>query len=98
MGPLNGVRVVEIAGIGPEPFCGMLLADMGAEVLRLDRMSGAGAPVAIAHGKDIVGRGRRSVALDLKNPAAVGLALEMIGAADMVFEGFRPGVAERLGV
>lgn len=98
MGPLHGVRVVEIAGIGPGPFCGMMLSDMGADVVRLDRLTGSNAPVDIDHRKDIVGRGRRAVALDLKSAEGQAMALEMIERADMVFEGFRPGVVERLGL
>lgn len=98
MGPLQGVKVVELAGIGPGPFCGMMLADMGAEVLRIDRKSGGGAPVDIDTSKDIVARGRSSISLDLKSPQGQAMALDAIAAADMVFEGFRPGVAERLGL
>lgn len=91
-GPLNGVRVVEFAGIGPGPFCCMLLSDMGADVVRIDRKG--------AHGmkNDVTARGRRSVALDMKNPADVAVALELVEKADVLVEGFRPGVMERLGV
>jgi alpha-methylacyl-CoA racemase len=92
-GPLNGVRVVEFAGIGPGPFCGMLLSDMGADVLRIDRQD---ARPAAAH--QITQRGRRSLALDLKMPEAVALCLELFERAEIVFEVYRPGVMERLGL
>ncbi|MCX7931455.1 MAG: CoA transferase [Rhodovarius sp.] len=93
MGPLAGLRVIEFAGIGPGPFCGMLLADMGAEVIRIDRPEGPpGSP------GDPTGRGKRSLALDLKRPAAVAAALRLIEGADGLIEGFRPGVMERLGL
>src|SRR5580698_4540440 len=92
-GPLDGVKVVEFAGIGPGPFCGMLLSDLGADVVRIDRMSARGGAKS-----DVTSRGRRSVALDLKDPAAVETALQLIDRADAVFEGFRPGVMERLGL
>jgi alpha-methylacyl-CoA racemase len=93
MGPLKGLRVLEFAGIGPGPFCGMVLADLGAEVIRLDRR-GAPAPAP----EDFVLRGRRSLALDLKSPAAVEAALRLVESADALIEGFRPGVMERLGL
>lgn len=91
-GPLVGVKIVEFAGIGPGPFCGMLLSDMGADVVRIDRKG--------SHGmrKDVLARGRRSVGLDLKDPNDVDVALSMIEKADALIEGFRPGVMERLGV
>ena len=91
-GPLAGLRVVEFAGIGPGPFAAMLLSDMGADVVRIDR------PGATRRANDIPGRGRRSVALDLKNPADVAQALALLGKADALIEGFRPGVMERLGL
>jgi len=92
-GPLSGLKVLEFAGIGPGPFCGMLLSDLGADVVRIDRKgSGRSAPW------DITARGRRSVALDLKQPAAVETCLKLMETADAVFEGFRPGVMERLGL
>ncbi|MDI3307916.1 MAG: CaiB/BaiF CoA-transferase family protein [Acetobacteraceae bacterium] len=93
MGPLKGLRILEFAGIGPGPFCGMLLADLGAEVVRLDRKEG---PPGTR--QDFVGRGRRSLALDLKSPAAVQAALRLVEGADALIEGFRPGVMERLGL
>ena len=93
MGPLQGLRLLEFAGIGPGPFCGMVLADLGAEVVRLDRTEGPP-----GSRQDFVGRGRRSVALDLKKPEAVQAALRLIERADGLIEGFRPGVMERLGL
>ena len=90
--PLAGVRVVELGGIGPVPFAGMLLADLGADVVRVDRPAEAGAP------RDPLSRGKRSVAIDLQAPEGVALALSLIHQAQVVIEGFRPGVAERLGV
>ena len=92
-GPLSGVKVVEFAGIGPGPFCGMLLSDLGADVVRVDRVGGRGGAKT-----DVTSRGRRSLALDLKDPAAVETCLQLIERADAVFEGFRPGVMERLGL
>ncbi|HEY5106660.1 MAG TPA: CaiB/BaiF CoA-transferase family protein [Caulobacteraceae bacterium] len=92
-GPLSGLKILEFAGIGPGPFCGMLLSDLGADVVRIDRKGGA------SRGKtDITARGRRSVAMDLKSPAAIEACLRLMTAADAVFEGFRPGVMERLGL
>ena len=93
-GPLRGVRVVELAGIGPGPYACMLLADLGAEVLRVDRPGASPGPVR----SDLLGRGRRSVALDLKRPEAAEVVLRLVERADALVEGFRPGVAERLGV
>jgi alpha-methylacyl-CoA racemase len=93
MGPLKGLRILEFAGIGPGPFCAMLLADLGAEVVRIERKEGPpGARV------DFTGRGRRSIALDLKSPAAIETALRLVEQADALIEGFRPGVMERLGL
>lgn len=92
-GPLTGLKIIEFAGIGPGPFCGMLLSDLGADVVRIDRKGqGRGSP------SDITARGRRSVGLDLKNPAAIETCLKLFETADVVFEGFRPGVMERLGL
>ncbi|MDC0147578.1 CoA transferase [Alphaproteobacteria bacterium] len=92
-GPLNGIKIVEFAGIGPGPFCAMLLSDMGAEIIRIDRKgSRGGSP------KDIGSRGRKSVALDLKKPEGIEACLKLIENADVVQEGFRPGVMERLGL
>ena len=98
MGPLSGIRVIEIAGIGPGPFCAMMLADMGADVIRIDR-------VANVHGGDpdqppldVLNRGRRSVGVDLKSADGVETVLALVEGADALLEGFRPGVAERLGI
>ena len=91
-GPLDGVRIVEFAGIGPGPFCCMLLSDMGADVVRVDRKG------ARSMARDVTARGRRSVALDLKDANDLDVALELIGKADALIEGFRPGVMERLGL
>ncbi len=92
-GPLDGLKVVEFAGIGPGPFCGMLLSDLGADVVRIDRKGGGRGSKF-----DITSRGRRSVALDLKNPQAVEACLRLMDGADALLEGFRPGVMERLGL
>jgi len=97
-GPLSGVKVLELAGIGPGPFCGMLLADMGADVLRVDRTQGGDLGLPVEPKFDVMGRGRRSVALDLKRPASVAMVLEWLARADALIEGFRPGVTERLGL
>ena len=99
MGPLSGLNVIEMAGIGPAPFVGMMLSDMGADVLRLDRKS-AGASDSFDRVKapNFVDRGRRSARLDLKTPEGAALALDLIAGADAVIEGFRPGVMERLGL
>ena len=94
MGPLHGVRVIELAGIGPAPFCAMMLADMGAEVIRLDRTAAA----TSARETDCLLRNRRSIALDLKHPAAITTVLRLVEGADALIEGFRPGVMERLGL
>ncbi|WP_426245474.1 CaiB/BaiF CoA transferase family protein [Nocardioides sp. LHG3406-4] len=93
-GPLRGVKVVEIAGIGPGPHACMILADLGADVIRVERPDGGMFP---PNGKDVLGRGRPSVALDLKQPAAAGVVLDLVEGADVLVEGMRPGVAERLG-
>lgn len=103
-GPLEGIRVVEIAGIGPAPFCAMMLSDLGADVVRIDRPAapGAGAPAPAsglaAMTEGILGRGRRSIALDLKKPDGIATALDLVAGADALVEGFRPGVMERLGL
>jgi alpha-methylacyl-CoA racemase len=95
MGPLSGYRIVEFAGLGPAPFAGMMLSDMGAEVLRVER---ANAPVMQDPKLNIMNRGRKSVAIDLKNPEGVDIAQELIKKADCLIEGYRPGVMERLGL
>ena len=94
MGPLQGIRAIEIAGIGPGPFCAMMLSDMGADVVRIDRKSVAGRGTKF----DLLNRGRKSIAIDLKNPAGVDALLTMVEQADALQEGFRPGVMERLGL
>ena len=97
-GPLRGVRVIELAGIGPGPFAGMMLADMGAEVLRIDRAASVRAEVPDGPRNDVLGRGRRSVGVDLKHPDGVRTVLRLVDGADVIYEGFRPGVTERLGL
>ena len=100
MGPLDGIKIVEIAGIGPGPYGAMLLADLGADVIRIDRASGVnafGEPPAEPPA-DILARGRRSVAVDLKHPDGVAAVLDLVAGADAIIEGFRPGVMERLGL
>ncbi|WP_153812482.1 CaiB/BaiF CoA-transferase family protein [Streptomyces sp. SUK 48] len=95
-GPLGGVRVVELAGIGPGPFAAMLLADLGADVVRVDRPGGPGLGVDPAH--DITNRNKRSIVVDLKSPDGAARVLDLAERADILVEGYRPGVAERLGV
>jgi len=98
MGPLAGIKVVELAGIGPGPMCAMLLSDMGADVVRVDRLADSG--LGISHGRkySTLNRGRRSIAIDLKNPKGVETVLRLAVGADALIEGFRPGVTERLGI
>ena len=93
-GPLTGIKIIEFAGIGPGPFCGMLLSDLGADVVRIDRAgkNRPGTPV------DVMSRGKRSIALDLKNQDEIETALKLLEQADGMIEGFRPGVLERLGL
>ena len=98
MGPLSGIRVIEIAGIGPTQFCGMLLADMGAEILRLRRPAAAATGVEIPERFNLMNRGRATVDVDLKSDQGHELVLRLCGSADVLFEGFRPGVMERLGL
>ncbi len=98
MGVLSGYRIIELAGIGPAPMCAMLLSDMGADVVRIDRMADAGLGVQVQTKYSLLNRGRRSVALDLKRPEAADAVLRMVGKADALIEGFRPGVMERLGL
>ena len=98
MGPLHGLRVVELASIGPGPMCAMLLADLGADVVRVDRLEPSGLGVPMAPRFDVHGRNRRSVAIDLKAAAGREAVLRLVERADVLIEGFRPGVAERLGL
>jgi alpha-methylacyl-CoA racemase len=98
MGPLHGLRVVELASIGPGPMCAMLLADQGADVVRVDRLAPSGLGVPVAPRFDVTARSRRSVALDLKAAAGREAALCLTDRADVLIEGWRPGVAERLGL
>ncbi len=98
MGPLAGIKVVELAGIGPGPFCAMALSDMGAEVLRVDRVEPSGLGLPLEAKFDLLRRGRRSVAVDLKNPKGAETVLRLVESADALIEGFRPGVMERLGI
>ena len=93
-GPLAGLKVVEMAGIGPAPFAAMMLADMGADVVRVDRASSVRGPLGeSAHG-DLLRRNRRSIAVDLKHPDGVGVVLDLVEGADALIEGFRPGVMD----
>jgi alpha-methylacyl-CoA racemase len=94
MGPLGGVKVIELAGIGPGPFCAMVLSDLGAEVIRIDRKTAGGGDPRY----QVLNRGRRSMGLDLKRPEAVAAVLRMVERAEALIEGFRPGVMERLGL
>jgi alpha-methylacyl-CoA racemase len=94
-GPLAGIRVIEVAGLGPGPFCAMVLADLGADVVRVER---AGPQEAETARYDVLARGRRSVAVDLKTPGGAEVVLRLVEGADALLEGFRPGVAERLGI
>ena len=95
MGPLEGVKVVEVGGIGPGPFCGMMLSDMGANIIRIDRKGHRG---RVEAKYDILHRGRRSIGLDLKKPEGVEAALKLVEQADALQEGFRPGVMEKMGL
>lgn len=98
MGPLAGITVIELAGIGPGPFAAMMLSDMGANVIRIDRARGDEPGVRVPYRMNVMNRGRRSVAVNLKSPAGVELVLKLIEKADALIEGFRPGVTERLGL
>lgn len=99
-GPLSGLKILEFAGLGPAPFCGMLLSDLGADVVRIDRKGLTMDALGQTPGspQDVTARGRRSVALDLKNPLAIAACLRLMEKADALVEGFRPGVMERLGL
>ena len=98
MGPLEGKKIIEIAGIGPGPFCAMVLSDLGAEVIRVDRVSAVPDEFPATPGVDLLNRGRKSVAFDLKNQEGIKALLRLVEEADALIEGFRPGVAERLGI
>jgi alpha-methylacyl-CoA racemase len=98
MGPLAGIRIIEVTGIGPGPFCAMMLADMGADVIRIDRAGNVQGGDPDQPPADLLARGRRSVGVDLKNPDGVEVVLRLVEGADALLEGFRPGVAERLGI
>jgi alpha-methylacyl-CoA racemase len=98
MGPLAGIRIIELAGIGPGPFCGMLLSDLGAEVIRVDRASWAREADRSQPPSDLLNRGRRSIAVDMKSQTGLEAVLRLTDEADALFEGFRPGVCERLGI
>jgi len=99
-GPLAGIRVLELPAIGPVPFLGMLLADLGAAVTRIDRVAAEPDPLSALPigGTGPLGRGRRSIAVDLRRPAGAAIALDLVAESDVLIEGFRPGVAERLGI
>ncbi len=97
-GPLSGYRIIELAGIGPAPFAGMMLADMGAEVIRVERAQAVRSPMPDTPNFDVLQRGRRNIAIDLKHPDGVATLLDVLASADGLIEGFRPGVMERLGI
>src|SRR5579863_8393001 len=98
MGVLSGYKIIELAGIGPGPMCAMLLSDMGADVLRIDRTADAELGIAMETKYALLNRGRRSAAFDLKKPEAREALLKLVEKADALIEGFRPGVTERLGL
>ena len=98
MGPLQGLRVIELAGIGPCPMCAMLLAELGADVVRVDRLTDSGLGIGMAPEFHLLNRSRPSIAVDLKHPDGVETVLRLVESADALIEGFRPGVAERLGL
>ncbi len=98
MGPLSGFRIIEIAGIGPGQFCGMLLADMGATIVRIDRKATADLGIGIPAKYNLMNRSRRTIGVDLKSQSGRDLVLKLCESADALFEGFRPGVMERLGL
>ena len=98
MGPLEGFRIIELAGIGPGPMCAMMLSDMGADVIRVDRVADSGLGMKRDPRHDLLNRGRRSVAVDMKSAAGRETVLRLVAEADGLIEGFRPGVTERLGV
>ena len=97
-GPLDGVKIIELAGLGPAPFASMMLSDLGAEVVRVERAPAVRGGNPDAPPADVLNRGRRSIGVDLKNPGGVETVLRLVSRADALVEGFRPGVCERLGV
>jgi alpha-methylacyl-CoA racemase len=97
-GPLAGIRVIELASIGPIPFCGMVLSDLGADILRVDRPADVATANPEQSGRNALERGRRSIGVDVKAPGGVDVVLRLVEEADIIIEGFRPGVAERLGI
>jgi alpha-methylacyl-CoA racemase len=97
-GPLADLKIIELASIGPGPFCGMLLADLGAEVIRVERPGGDQNGMPVSRRFDVPARGRRTLVLDLKAPGAADVVLDLAASADALIEGYRPGVAERLGI
>ena len=98
MGPLQGIKIIELAGIGPVPLCGMMLSDMGAEVIRIDRAGDHTGSITIDRPNDILGRGRKSIRVNLKDPEGIEVIYRLLESADALIEGFRPGVTERLGL
>ena len=98
MGPLQGINIIEVAGIGPTQFCGMLLADMGASVIRLERPGGTDVGIGLPAKFNVMNRSRSAITVDLKSAAGVAAVLKLCDKADALFEGFRPGVMERLGL
>jgi len=98
VGPLQGFKIVEIAGIGPSQLCGMILADMGAEIIRIERLDSRDTGVSIPERFNLMNRSRPAIAVDLKSTAGIEFVLQLCESADALFEGFRPGVMERLGL
>ena len=98
MGPLAGITIIELAGIGPAPFASMLLSDMGANIIRIDRARGDEPGLRLPYRLNIMNRGRRSVSVNLKSKAGIETVLKLIDQADALVEGYRPGVMERLGL
>lgn len=98
MGPLHGYRIIELTGIGPSPMCGMMLAELGAEVLRIDRLQASGLGIGADPKQELLHRSRPCIAVDLKSAGGVELVLKLVESADALIEGFRPGVTERLGL
>ncbi|HEX2404681.1 MAG TPA: CoA transferase, partial [Acidimicrobiia bacterium] len=97
-GPLQGMRVVEIAALGPAPFCGMVLSDLGADVVRVDRADAVTGGHTGSTRNDLLGRGKSSIGVDLKHEEGVRVVLRLVQSADALIEGYRPGVTERLGI